>query len=101
MDQIFVKPSRVSQKSSARAKRDVLVVRDPINLKELKPEGEFKPRNSYWTRRVRCGDCSEGVPAKEKPTKMVAEYDDLLGNARPAEVVEEVSDSKKKKGNKK
>lgn len=28
------------------------VVRDPKTLLKLKPEGEWKPRNSYWLRRV-------------------------------------------------
>ncbi len=34
-------------------------VKDPITFKVLPAEGDDKPRNSYWTRRVVAGDCSE------------------------------------------
>lgn len=42
---VFLKPGRSG-----------LIVRDPITLKPLDEKGESKPRNSYWLRRIRCGD---------------------------------------------
>lgn len=43
-EKIFVKPGEFGS------------VRDPITMRMLKDEGEFKPRNSYWMRRVKQGD---------------------------------------------
>lgn len=34
-----------------------VIVKDPETLVSLKPEGEDKPRNAYWLRRVKDGDC--------------------------------------------
>lgn len=48
------------------------VVRDPHSMRALNAEGEEKPRNQYWLRRLRDGDvvlCDEAAatdtPAKE------------------------------------
>jgi len=37
-------------------------VKDPYSLKLLAPEGEWKPVESYWLRRVLFGDCTESAP---------------------------------------
>lgn len=43
-------------------------VKDPITLRPLKPEGEEKPRTTYWVRRIRCGDCTLGkAPQAPRP----------------------------------
>jgi len=42
-------------------------VKDPYSLKLLAPEGEWKPREGYWTRRVLFGDCIECPPVEAKP----------------------------------
>ncbi len=42
---VFVKPA------------DGRLVRDPVSRKPLADDGETKPRNSFWLRRIRCGDC--------------------------------------------
>lgn len=39
-----------------------LLVRDPITLQPLKTEGEYKPRTTYWLRRIKCGDCELCAP---------------------------------------
>jgi hypothetical protein len=46
---IFVKPA------------SGMLVRDPYTLKALDIEGEWKPQETYWIRRVACGDCLEVV----------------------------------------
>jgi hypothetical protein len=38
--------------------------RDPITGKPLAPKGETKPRSSYWLRRLRDGDVTEGKQPK-------------------------------------
>ncbi|HFP3784764.1 TPA: DUF2635 domain-containing protein [Escherichia coli] len=35
------------------------VIRDPFTMKLLAPEGEEKPRNSFWLRRLAAGDVLE------------------------------------------
>ncbi|HFL4393807.1 TPA: DUF2635 domain-containing protein [Escherichia coli] len=35
------------------------VIRDPLTMKLLAPEGEEKPRNSFWIRRLAAGDVVE------------------------------------------
>lgn len=32
-------------------------IKDPLTFKVLKDEGELKPRNSYWLRRLKKKDC--------------------------------------------
>lgn len=39
-------------------------VRCPRSFEHLKAEGEWKPRNSYWLRRVRDQDVVEAEPPK-------------------------------------
>ncbi|EKO9886184.1 DUF2635 domain-containing protein [Escherichia coli] len=34
-------------------------IRDPLTMKLLTPEGEEKPRNSFWIRRLAAGDVVE------------------------------------------
>ncbi|OSK94360.1 DUF2635 domain-containing protein [Escherichia coli] len=34
-------------------------IRDPLTMKLLAPEGEEKPRNSFWIRRLAAGDVTE------------------------------------------
>lgn len=45
-------------------------VRDPVTLQALHELGAWKPRNTYWSRRVRCGDCidktAEQVTAQQE-----------------------------------
>jgi hypothetical protein len=52
----FVKPAR-----------DGLIIRDPRTLKPLKMEGEMKPRNSYWLRRIKDEDVIIEVQSSSKP----------------------------------
>lgn len=48
------------------------VVRDPRTMAILSTEEPTRvPRDSYWTRRVRCGDCAE-VPEPVTPIKQRA-----------------------------
>ena len=44
-------------------------VRDPNTLEVIKPEGEYKPRDGYWLKRVKDGDC---VIAKAPPAPVEA-----------------------------
>lgn len=44
----------------------VKMVRDPVTYQALKVEGEIKPRNSYWLRRMSDGDVIEASTAVQK-----------------------------------
>lgn len=70
MEKIFIKPAPVSASTKRRAKRELRLVRDPITLKPLSDDGEEKPADSYWLRRVRSGDVVvvEKRPAPATPT---------------------------------
>lgn len=46
--------------------RTGLIVRDPGTFEPLAIEGEDKPRNQYWQRRLRDGDV-ELVPEEPEP----------------------------------
>lgn len=50
-------------------------VRDPITLALLAPEGESKPDNSYWQRKLRDGDVEliPEVSPDPKPAKKAKE----------------------------
>jgi hypothetical protein len=39
-----------------------LIVRDPVTKIPLAADGETKPRNSYWLRRLADGDVRETAP---------------------------------------
>lgn len=41
-------------------------MRDPVSMSALKPEGEEKPKNSYWMRRLMVGDAV--LVTESKPT---------------------------------
>ncbi len=41
------------QTFTIKPKTSGLLVRDPESRKPLKPEGEEKPRNTYWLRRIK------------------------------------------------
>ncbi len=57
MQNVFVKPARPG-----------LVVRDPETGKPLAAEGETKPKNGHWVRRIKAGDVTvAAAPEKEKP----------------------------------
>ena len=58
MDAIFIKPGRKG-----------LLVRDPITGAPLDPNGESKPRSSYWLRRLRDGDAVKATPPKKSASK--------------------------------
>lgn len=47
---------------------DKVLVRDPDTFQPLSQKGEFKPRNSYWLRRLSDGD----VVDCDKKTKEIA-----------------------------
>ncbi len=47
-----------------------LDVIDPVSFAPLAAEGESKPRNTYWLRRLRDGDVEE-IPATDRPTRTV------------------------------
>jgi hypothetical protein len=44
-----------------------ITVRDPATGQPLPAAGGNKPRTSYWLRRLRDGDVSEGEPPKAAP----------------------------------
>lgn len=47
-----------------------LVVRDPATRQPLPPEGDWKPRDTYWERRLNDGDVKEvEPPAAARPAK--------------------------------
>jgi hypothetical protein len=47
-----------------------LTVRDPVTRAVLPPEGDWKPRDTYWERRLNDGDVKEGKPpAAAQPAK--------------------------------
>lgn len=48
--------------------KDGLLVRDPKTAQPLPAEGAYKPRHSYWLRRLRDGDVITGQPPKAKKT---------------------------------
>jgi len=48
------------------------VVRDPLTLQSLKPDGEWKPRTTYWNARLRDGDVIESAPLAAKPASIEA-----------------------------
>lgn len=37
--------------------KGALLVRDPVTRAPLKKQGETKPRNTYWLRRIKDGSC--------------------------------------------
>ncbi|OPY15612.1 MAG: hypothetical protein A4E66_00016 [Syntrophus sp. PtaB.Bin001] len=53
-DQMFLKPAK-----------DGLLVRDPDTGKALAAEGEYKPRSTYWIRRLKTGDVIAATPSKD------------------------------------
>ncbi len=50
-NQFFIKPAN-----------DQVAVRDPKSGRALAAEGEYKPQNSYWMRRLRDKDVIEATP---------------------------------------
>jgi hypothetical protein len=57
------------------ARHDAPVL-DPITHRPLESSGAWKPRNSFWLRRIRFGEVVESVPPaaekapKQKPAKL-------------------------------
>lgn len=45
MNKLYIKPARTGQ-----------IVRDPDTFRPLDEQGEMKPRNTYWLRRLKDGD---------------------------------------------
>ena len=43
------------------------LLRDPVSLKMLDPEGEWKPKNNYWVRRLKFGDVLLGDAPTVEP----------------------------------
>ncbi len=62
-DKLFLKPGQVGNAARGRSKRTTLIVRDPINGRQLADDGEYKPASVYWLRRLRCGDVVRARPA--------------------------------------
>lgn len=56
--------------------RDGLLVRDPVTGKPLDPNGETKPRNSYWLRRISDGDAVKAKPTKSAKASAAADATD-------------------------
>jgi hypothetical protein len=52
---VFVQPVR-------DADGNAMLVRDPHSRQPLKPEGEWKPKSTFWIRRLRDGDVIEVEP---------------------------------------
>lgn len=51
MADIFLKPGQPG-----------LIVRDPVTGTPLKADGEYKPRDTYWIRRIKDKDVIEATP---------------------------------------
>ncbi len=56
MEKMFITPAR-----------EGLIVRDPASRQPLPAEGAWKPRDSYWTRRLMGGDVVETEPPADEP----------------------------------
>lgn len=55
MDELYLKPAREGD-----------IIRDPASGTPLAPEGEAKPRNTHWLRRLARGEVVETAPAADK-----------------------------------
>lgn len=60
--EIFIKPAK-----------DGLIVRDPITTRPLDAEGESKPRNKHWLRRLKDKDVVEAKRPVVKSTAKPAD----------------------------
>lgn len=53
-----------------------LIVRDPVTMEPLKPEGEEKEKSSHWIRRIAAGDvilvCPTDLPSAKHAAKTAA-----------------------------
>lgn len=86
------------KKIKVKPGREGLIVRDPISLKQLKVEGEEKPLNAYWSRRLRCGDCVEAgglPPPAEHPIEARMADEDFAPPAEPKKKSSRKADTKK------
>ncbi len=57
MDEIFIKPVQNAK------------VRDPHTTQHLLPDGEYKPRTTFWLRRIKDGDVVIAKPSKSIKVK--------------------------------
>lgn len=71
MDKIYLKPTS-----------DQVKVKDPLTRKPLDKDGEFKPNNSYWQRRLRDKDVVQATPpaGAQKPAANTAKPAPLASN---------------------
>jgi hypothetical protein len=60
MDNVFIKP-RVD------ADGKPMLVRDPRTKKPLDANGEWKPKDQFWVRRIRDKDVVDITPKKDAP----------------------------------
>jgi len=55
-----------------------LIVRDPVNMSRLDEKGEYKPKDSYWMRRLMVGDVilmsDDPKPKAEEAPKAEEKY---------------------------
>jgi len=67
-DKLFLKPNNlvsIDPETKKKVEGKALVVRDPTTNLALGADGEWKPNNTYWKRRLRDKDVSEVKPPKE------------------------------------
>jgi len=57
MDNVYLKPAPL-------AGGGVALVRDPLSMKPLDADGEWKPKNQYWTRRIKDKDVIVSTPTE-------------------------------------
>lgn len=61
-----------------------LLVRDPTTGQVVPPQGAEKPRNTFWLRRIKDGDGSEGQPPVEQPAEpYTPPSDDAIAQPQP------------------
>ena len=57
----------MSENRFLKPKAAGVLVRDPVTWQPLRDEGEWKPADQYWLRRIRDGDVIDETPKAAKP----------------------------------
>jgi len=48
------------------AVKEGIILRDPVSKKLITTEGVLVPKNAFWLRRLKSGDCHEITASEEK-----------------------------------